>query len=198
MAYKRTRGLVRLFFGTVTDDQIHRVYRFRVALFFVLVVIIVAALFLIYQLTQTLDRLYLAEGERDRWQRPDDVIESLKLKDGNVVADVGCMDRTNLESEPRRLSGEIPKYSEVCIVARSPCGIGARLRAFEYCDRALERGQFFVPYGPLHIRKEVHPQRKKRGLWLCELYSYWHQAQGTGMSSSIRSRMATEKGPTCP
>ena len=90
MAYKRTRGLARLFFGTVPDDQIHRVYRFRVALFFVLVVTIVAVLFLIYQLTQTLDRLYLAEGERDRWQRPDDVIESLKLKDGNVVADVGC------------------------------------------------------------------------------------------------------------
>jgi ubiquinone/menaquinone biosynthesis C-methylase UbiE len=90
MAYKRTRGLARLFFGTVPDDQIHRVYRFRIGLFFVLVVTIVAALFLTYQLTQTLDRLYLAERERDRWERPDDVIESLKLKDGNVVADVGC------------------------------------------------------------------------------------------------------------
>ena len=50
----------------------------------------VGALFLIYELTQTLSQLYLAEVERDRWQRPDDVIESLKLKDGNVVADVGC------------------------------------------------------------------------------------------------------------
>jgi ubiquinone/menaquinone biosynthesis C-methylase UbiE len=50
----------------------------------------VAALFLIYQLTQTLYQLNLSEGERDRWQRPDDVIESLKLKDGNAVADVGC------------------------------------------------------------------------------------------------------------
>jgi hypothetical protein len=37
MAYKRTRGLVRLFFGTVPDDQIHRAYGVRVALFFVLV-----------------------------------------------------------------------------------------------------------------------------------------------------------------
>ena len=90
MAYKGRRGVVRLFFGTVPDDQVRLAYRFRVALFFVLVVTIVAALFLIYQLTQTLDRLYLAEGERDRWQRPDDVIGSLKLKDGNVVADLGC------------------------------------------------------------------------------------------------------------
>jgi SAM-dependent methyltransferase len=90
MAYKRTRGLARLFFGTVPDDQIRRAYRVRIALFFVLVVTMVVALFLIYQLTQTFYQLYLAEGERDRWQRPDDVIESLKLKDGNVVADVGC------------------------------------------------------------------------------------------------------------
>jgi ubiquinone/menaquinone biosynthesis C-methylase UbiE len=90
MAYKRTRGLIQLLFGMVPDDQIHRAYRFRVAFFFVLVVAIVAALFLIYQLTQTLYQLHLTEGERDRWQRPDDVIESLKLKDGNVVADLGC------------------------------------------------------------------------------------------------------------
>src|SRR6266436_1085169 len=90
MANKRTRDPARLFFGALHDDQIHRAYQVRVALFFVLVVITVAALFLIYQLTQTLNQLYLAEGERDRWQRPDDVIESLKLKDGHVVADVGC------------------------------------------------------------------------------------------------------------
>ncbi len=90
MANKRTRGLARLFFGTAPDDQIHRAYRVRVTLFFVLVVIMVVALFLIYQLTQTLHQLNLAEGERDQWQRPDDVIESLKLKDGYVVADVGC------------------------------------------------------------------------------------------------------------
>jgi len=90
MAKQRTRRSARLFFGTVPDDQIHRAYRVRIALFFVLVVVIVVALFLIYQFTQTLNQLYLAEGERNRWQRPDGVIESLKLKDGNVVADVGC------------------------------------------------------------------------------------------------------------
>src|SRR5271166_4480749 len=90
MAKQRTRRSARLFFGTVPDDQIHRAYRVRIALFFVLVVVIVVALFLIYQFTQTLNQLYLAEGERNRWQRSDGVIESLKLKDGNVVADVGC------------------------------------------------------------------------------------------------------------
>jgi hypothetical protein len=60
-----------MLFGAVSDDQIQRVYRFRVAFFFVLVVTIVAALFLIYQFTQTLYHLHLAEGERDRWRRSD-------------------------------------------------------------------------------------------------------------------------------
>jgi len=76
--------------GRPPDDQIHRAYGVRVVLFFVLVVIVAAALFLIYQFTQTLYQLHIAEGERDRWQRPDDVIDSLKLKDGDTVADVGC------------------------------------------------------------------------------------------------------------
>jgi hypothetical protein len=70
----RTRRLARLFFGTAPDNQINRAYGVRVALFFVLVVTMVVALFLIYQLTQTLYQLNLGKGERDRWQRPDDVI----------------------------------------------------------------------------------------------------------------------------
>jgi ubiquinone/menaquinone biosynthesis C-methylase UbiE len=48
-----------------------------------------AALFLVYQLGQTLHELSLAESERDHWQRPDDVIESLNLKGDSVVADLG-------------------------------------------------------------------------------------------------------------
>jgi cyclopropane fatty-acyl-phospholipid synthase-like methyltransferase len=51
---------------------------------------VAAALFPIYQFTQTLYQLHIAEGERDRWQRPDDVIDSLKLKGGDTVTDVGC------------------------------------------------------------------------------------------------------------
>jgi hypothetical protein len=90
MATKRKRGQARFCFVEIPDDQLRRVYRTRVTLFFVLVVITVVTLFLVYQLTQTLDQLHVAEGKRDGWQRPDDVIESLKLKDGNVVADVGC------------------------------------------------------------------------------------------------------------
>ena len=79
-----------MFFGKVEHDQIRWAYRVRVAIFFVLVVTIVAVLFLIYQVSQTYHQIYLAEAERDQWQRPNDVIESLKLKGGDVIADVGC------------------------------------------------------------------------------------------------------------
>jgi ubiquinone/menaquinone biosynthesis C-methylase UbiE len=90
MANNRTRGLTGLPFGTAPDDQLHRAYGIRVALFFVLVLILAAALFLIYQFSQALYQLHAVEAERDRWQRPADVIDSLKLKEGDIVADVGC------------------------------------------------------------------------------------------------------------
>jgi cyclopropane fatty-acyl-phospholipid synthase-like methyltransferase len=90
MAHKPKRSLARLFFGKVPDDQIQRAYRIRVVLFFALVVILIKALFLSYQLNQIFSQFYLAEAQRDSWQRPGDIIEALKLKDGSVVADLGC------------------------------------------------------------------------------------------------------------
>jgi hypothetical protein len=51
---------------------------------------VTAAFWLFYQFTQTLYQLHLAEGERDRWQRPGDVIAALNLKEGGIVAGVGC------------------------------------------------------------------------------------------------------------
>jgi hypothetical protein len=85
MAHKRPRGLARLFVGKAPDDQLHPAYRIRVVLFFVLAVVVAAALFLIYQFTQTLSQLHLVEGERDRWQWPDDVIDSLKLNSKSLL-----------------------------------------------------------------------------------------------------------------
>ena len=90
MANRHIRSLTRLLFGRAADDHIHQAYKVRVALFFVLVVIVIAAFWLFYQFTQTLYQLHLAEGERDRWQRPGEVIAALNLKEGGIVADVGC------------------------------------------------------------------------------------------------------------
>ena len=90
MVSKRVRNTARLLFGAVSDSQIKHAYRVRVWLFVVSVVLTVAVLVLITQGTQTLHRLDVVERERDSWQRPDDVIEPLRLKDGKVVAEVGC------------------------------------------------------------------------------------------------------------
>jgi ubiquinone/menaquinone biosynthesis C-methylase UbiE len=52
--------------------------------------LLIGVLFVVYQLTQTLQQLSVSEFARDSWQRPDDVIAALDLKQGQVVADVGC------------------------------------------------------------------------------------------------------------
>jgi SAM-dependent methyltransferase len=88
--HSASHNQMRLFFARGTADQIPRVYAARVVLFFVLALIVAGLLFLICQFTQTLYQLHITEGERDRWQRPEDVIDSLELKAGSTVADVGC------------------------------------------------------------------------------------------------------------
>jgi len=43
-----------------------------------------------YSALETISRLNSLEAERDRWQRPSDVIEALDLTPGAVVVDLGC------------------------------------------------------------------------------------------------------------
>jgi ubiquinone/menaquinone biosynthesis C-methylase UbiE len=43
-----------------------------------------------YQAITTLKQLDGIEADRDRWQRPSDVIQALNLKDGDSVVDIGC------------------------------------------------------------------------------------------------------------
>ena len=43
-----------------------------------------------YQTANTLNRLDLIENERDKWQRPSEIIQALSLRDGSAVADLGC------------------------------------------------------------------------------------------------------------
>ena len=38
----------------------------------------------------TISRLDVVEAERDRWQRPSDVVQALDLRPGDVVVDRGC------------------------------------------------------------------------------------------------------------
>ena len=65
-------------------------YRVKLALFFACAI---AAFFLFdtaYQGLQTLSRLDAVEAERDKWQRPNEIIQALDLKPGDVAVDLGC------------------------------------------------------------------------------------------------------------
>ena len=61
----------------------------RLALFLLSVILILAALYTLSSVSNTLDRLTVVEAERDRWQRPSDVLRSLSVSEGSTVLDLG-------------------------------------------------------------------------------------------------------------
>src|SRR5439155_24110882 len=61
----------------------------RPALVLLAVFVVVGIAGVAYQGVQTLKRLTFVEADRDRWQRPADIIRALDVKDGNVVVDFG-------------------------------------------------------------------------------------------------------------
>ena len=61
----------------------------RVALFLVSALLIFLASYTLYAFANTLNRLDVIEAERDRWQRPADVLRALDLHEGNSVVDLG-------------------------------------------------------------------------------------------------------------
>jgi len=73
----------------VPDAEVQRAYRVRITLFLIGSSLGIFFLITIYRGIATLNALDQVESERDRWQRPGDVIQALALKDGNVVVDLG-------------------------------------------------------------------------------------------------------------
>ena len=65
-------------------------YRAKLFVFNLGALAILFALNLGYSALQTISRLNAIEAERDRWQRPVDVIQALGLKPGDVVVDLGA------------------------------------------------------------------------------------------------------------
>ena len=59
------------------------------SLFLLGVILVTTVLAVGYQGTYTLRVLDAVERDRDRWQQPAEVIESLELKEGSIVADIG-------------------------------------------------------------------------------------------------------------
>jgi len=63
--------------------------RAKLALFYTGGLALVALLYVTSQAIDTLARLDVVERERDRWQRPSEIIQALDLKPGAVVLDLG-------------------------------------------------------------------------------------------------------------
>jgi ubiquinone/menaquinone biosynthesis C-methylase UbiE len=73
----------------VNSDNVQHLYRVRILLFLLCVVVTVFVLGIMLRVVQTFSRLELAEWERDQWQRPAEIIEALNLSPGDVVVDFG-------------------------------------------------------------------------------------------------------------
>jgi predicted methyltransferase len=65
-------------------------YRLKLFAFCVCALAALLAFNVGYSALNTLSRLDVVEAERDRWQRPSEVIKALGLQPGDVVADIGC------------------------------------------------------------------------------------------------------------
>jgi SAM-dependent methyltransferase len=71
------------------EPAVKKLYRVRVALFALCGLALVGGLAAASWLLSALPQIERAESDRDRWQRPADVVQALDLTDGAVVADVG-------------------------------------------------------------------------------------------------------------
>jgi ubiquinone/menaquinone biosynthesis C-methylase UbiE len=76
--------------GEVSGDKLQRAYRIRIAFFLVCVMAVVAVLATTCQGVRALMQLNVVERERDQWQRSSDILQSLNVGLGKVVADLGC------------------------------------------------------------------------------------------------------------
>ena len=65
-------------------------YRLKLAAFALSAVLLLLVLGTALEGLDTLRRLEVVEAERDRWQRPGDVIRALNLGPGSTVVDLGC------------------------------------------------------------------------------------------------------------
>lgn len=66
-----------------------RAYRRRVTIFLCAVCLLLPTAAALWVGLNTLHRLQVVERQRDGWQRPADALQRLKLKEGDVVADLG-------------------------------------------------------------------------------------------------------------
>lgn len=113
------------------EGQSHRRPVFRLALFLVCAILIFLAFNTLYSFTSTLNRLDAIESERDRWQRPTEVLQALDLREGNAVVDLG----SGAGYFALKLAPAVGKQGQVLAVDLR------KLSLFFLWTRALLRGQ---------------------------------------------------------
>jgi ubiquinone/menaquinone biosynthesis C-methylase UbiE len=74
----------------MSGEKIPRAQLVRIGVFFLGAIALLVLLNVFYQANSTLSQLEVVERERDQWQRPAEIIQALDIKDGSVVADLGC------------------------------------------------------------------------------------------------------------
>ena len=74
---------------TLPDEHPQRRVRLRVVLFLFSAILILLTFNALSSVSNTLDRLNVVEAERDRWQRPAEVLRALGLSPGSTVVDLG-------------------------------------------------------------------------------------------------------------
>ena len=65
-------------------------YRLKVIAFFFCAIALLIVADVGYSAIATLSRLDAVEADRDRWQRPSNVLEALDAKPGDTIVDLGC------------------------------------------------------------------------------------------------------------
>ena len=96
----------------MSNEKSNRKPFLRLALFLASAIVILFGLNTLYSFTNTLHRLDAIEAERDRWQRPLDVIHALDLHEGNTVVDLG----SGAGYFALKLSPEVGKRGQVLAV----------------------------------------------------------------------------------
>jgi ubiquinone/menaquinone biosynthesis C-methylase UbiE len=115
----------------VLNDESNRRPLFRIGLFLVCAIVIFLSLNTLYAFTNTLHQLDVIESERDQWQRPEDVLRALHLREGYSVVDLG----SGAGYFSLKLSPAVGKRGQVIAVDLR------RLSLVFLWTRALQRGQ---------------------------------------------------------
>lgn len=152
----------------MSNDAAQRRPIFRLALFLACAILILLALNTAHSFASTLTRLDAVESERDRWQRPWDVLRALNLRPGNTVADLG----SGAGYFALKLSPVVGKQGQVLAVDLR------RLSLFFLWSRALLRSEHNIH---VIVGDESDPRLPTDGMDAVLICNTYHELGNPGL-----------------